>query len=105
MGVQLHEDQYGVFAVDVTIASVGAANVGQQTYAAIPGLRAGDFAQVSFAGVPPAGLGIGSVRVTAAGTLQVGWINPTAAPIVPGSTSILVYWFRAERAGINQPLV
>ena len=67
-------------------ASVAANNTAEQTFT-VTGLAVGD---VVFVNKPTsqAGLGIAGVRVSAANTLAITFINATASPIVPTASEV-----------------
>ena len=69
------------FGESKTWAEVATITTAEQTVE-VPGLRVGDFVHVEKP-TEQAGLGIGNVRVSAANTLAIQFINPTAAGITP----------------------
>ena len=74
-----------VYYCELTVApaSVAAASVAAQTFT-LAGLATGDMVTVS-PGV--ATIGVAGIRVSAADTLQVIFVNPTASAIVPASST------------------
>ena len=76
----------GVFSISIDVASVAAAISAEQTFTA-PGVKVGDMVFVN----PPAvgtatlnaGLGVAGVRVTAADTIGIRFINATAGALDP----------------------
>jgi hypothetical protein len=70
-----------LYSQTVTPASVAAATVAEQTFT-VTGLTTGDKVFVNAAAISNA-VGIGNVRVSAANTLAVQFINPTAGALVP----------------------
>lgn len=75
-------------AYDVTISpvSVAANTTAEQTFT-VAGLTTSDHVTVNKP-TSQAGLGIAGVRVTAANTLGITFINATAAPIVPTASEV-----------------
>lgn len=72
-------------------ASVAANTTAEQTFT-VTGLAAGTFVEVNKASVTP-GLGLGGVRVSAANTLAITFINATAAAIDPPQEVYTVSYF------------
>ncbi|HDR8930509.1 hypothetical protein [Burkholderia vietnamiensis] len=62
-------------------AQVAANATAEQTFA-VPGLQVGDSVDINKAS-HQAGLSIGNVRVSAANTLAIQYVNTTASPITP----------------------
>ena len=89
--------QRTTFTVSQTVApaSVAAATVAEQTFT-VAGLKVGDHVTVN-AGAITNAVGIGNARVSAADTLAVQFINPTAGALVPTSTTWSIKAFRAVR--------
>lgn len=80
----------GVFSLALTPASVAANTTAEQTFAATGiGLLVGDFVAVNKPSAQ-AGLAIGNVRVSAADTLAITYVNDTAAPITPTAETYVV---------------
>lgn len=73
----------GRVSQSITPASVAAATAVEQTFT-VPGLRVGDFVDVT-----PPGLTVGvapvTSRVSAANTIAITWLNPTAGALVPAA--------------------
>ncbi|HDR9062197.1 TPA: hypothetical protein QDB03_003832 [Burkholderia vietnamiensis] len=65
----------------LTPAQVAANATAEQTFA-VPGLQVGDSVDINKAS-HQAGLSIGNVRVSAANTLAIQYVNTTASPITP----------------------
>lgn len=81
------------FRAALTPASVGAATTAEQTFS-VPGLQVGDVVMVN----PPshvAGIGLVHARVSAADTLVICWVNPTAGALTPPSGTYLVAAIRS----------
>lgn len=81
--------QVRVYSQTITPASVGAATVAEQTFA-VTGLTTADKVFVNPAAISNA-TGIAGVRVSAADTLAVRFVNPTAGALTPtaGTWSIV----------------
>lgn len=75
--------QIVVYSQTITPASVAAAVVAEQTFT-VTGLATTDKVFVNTAGTGNA-TGIAGVRVSAANTLAVSFVNPTAGALVPGA--------------------
>lgn len=89
----------GLFQVTLSPISVAANTVAEQTFAATGiGLLTTDFVAISKP-TTQAGLGIVNVRVSAADTLAVAFLNATAATITP--TAAEVYTIAVERIQPN----
>lgn len=71
----------GRVAQSLTPVSVAAATCAEQTFTVI-GLQVGDFVDITPPGIT-AGVAPASARVSAANTLAVTFINPTAGALVP----------------------
>lgn len=72
-----------VYSQTITPASVAAATVAEQTFT-VTGLTTADKVFVNHAATGNA-TGIAGVRVSAANTLAVSFVNPTAGALVPGA--------------------
>lgn len=72
----------------LTPASVGANTTMEQTFT-VPGLQVGDSLDINKAS-HQVGLAIGNVRVSAANTLAIQYINTTAAAITPTSEQYII---------------
>jgi hypothetical protein len=81
-----------VLTVSLTPASVGAATSAEQTFT-VSGLAVGDFVSVN--GSTGNASAIAGARVSAANTLAIRFINPTAGALTPGAGSYLVYVARS----------
>jgi hypothetical protein len=75
--------QIRVYSQTITAASVAAATVAEQTFT-VTGLTTADKVIVNPAAIANA-TGIAGVRVSAADTLAVRFINPTAGALVPSA--------------------
>jgi len=98
MGVQIHEDRYGVVSATLTPVSTAAGTSAEQTLT-VQGLTTDMFVSVN----PPAAtdyLGIAGVRVSAANTLAVTFTNQSSAGLTSASGIYKVYWFRPEVPGV-----
>lgn len=95
MGATMREDRYGVVRATLTPAQVAANTTAEQTFT-VNGLKVGDVVAVNKP-TSQAGLGLAGVRVSAADTLAITFINATGTPITPTASEVyLVYVFRAE---------
>lgn len=93
----------GVAAVVLSPAQVAANTTAEQTFT-VPGLRASDVLVEVNKPTQQAGLGICGVRVSAANTMAVTFVNATAAPITPtASETYQVIWARTDAtlAGVS----
>lgn len=72
----------------LTPASVGANTTAEQTFT-VPSLQVGDSLDINKAS-HQAGLSIGNVRVSAANTLAIQFVNTTAGAIVPTSEQYII---------------
>jgi len=73
----------GRISQSITPASVAATTAAEQTFT-VPGLRVGDFVDVTPPGLT-AGVAPVTSRVSAANTLAITWLNPTAGALVPAA--------------------
>lgn len=96
MGVQLREHKFGVLSLVINPAVVATITTAEQTFT-LAGLKLGDFVAVSKPSVS-AGLGVCSARVSAADTLAITFVNPSAAGVDAASETWLVLWVRPEAA-------
>lgn len=87
----------GVFNITLSPASCGAATATVQTFAATGiGLLTTDAVAVNCT-APNTGVSVGNVTVSAADTLSIQFINPTAGAVVPtASTVYRVTVFRVQ---------
>lgn len=93
----------GVASVVLSPAQVAANTTAEQTFT-VPGLRASDVLVDVNKPTQQAGLGVCGVRVSAANTMAVTFVNATAAPITPtASETYKVIWARpdATLAGVS----
>lgn len=81
------------YSQTITPASVGAATVAAQTFT-VTGLTTADDVFVNAASIANA-VGIAGVRVSAADTLEVRFVNPTAGSLTPtaGTWDIVAFRF------------
>lgn len=103
MGATMNEDRSGVVTFTYDPASIAAATTAEQTVT-IPGLRVGDYVEVSKPTLT-AGVGVVNVRVSAANTLAIQWVNATAAPVDPPSETYTLFVLRPEKTtgGVFNP--
>jgi len=95
MGVQMHEDRYGVVAVSLTPAGTAAGPLTASQTFTVPGLKTSDMVRVD----PPsttAGLAIVGSRVSAVNTLQLTFGNFSTGPLTSASGTYNVFVFRPE---------
>ena len=95
MGAMMNEDRFGVITFVYDPASIAAATTAEQTVT-VPGVRLGDYLGV----IKPtltAGVGIGNVRVSAADTVAITWVNATAGAVDPPSETYQALVFRPEK--------
>ena len=95
MGVLINEDRMGVVTIAINPASVATITTAEQTFT-IPGLKVGDFVSASKGG-HTTGVVVGSARVSAADTLAIQFVNPTAGGVDAASETWLIFWFRPEK--------
>lgn len=72
----------------LTPAAVAANTTAEQTFT-VPGLQVGDSLDINKAS-HQAGLSIGNVRVSAANTLAIQFVNTTAGSITPASEQYII---------------
>lgn len=90
------EIQRGQAVVSVAVApsSVGAATSAEQTVT-VPGVAIGDFVAVMAASGTGNATAIAGARVSAANTVAIRYINPTAGALTPGASIYQVYIARS----------
>ena len=80
-----------VAAVVFSAASVGAASISEQAVS-VAGVTTNDLVISQGQGSPTANVGLmGSSRVSAAGTVQQRYINPTAGALTPPASQTIFY--------------
>jgi hypothetical protein len=78
----------GIFSLTLSPVAVAAASAPEQSFAATGiGLVVGDFVQVTCT-APLAGVGPLQARVSAADTLTIQFINPTAGSLTPTASTV-----------------
>lgn len=82
-----------VYSQTITPASVGAATVAEQTFT-VTGLTTADKVVVNAAAISNA-TGISGARVSAADTLAVRFVNPTAGALTPTAGTWTIIAFRS----------
>lgn len=88
----------------LTPAQVNTITAPEQTFT-VNGLQVGDFVEVQKP-TAQAGLGIVGARVTAANTLGIQFVNPTAGNITPTAGEVyLIKVTRQENPGVALPTV
>jgi hydrogenase maturation factor len=95
MGAMMNEDRFGVVTFTFDPASVAAATSAEQTVT-VSGLKTGDVVALTKP-TATAGVGIVNVRVSAANTLAVTFMNATASSVDPASETYTLFWFRPEK--------
>lgn len=99
MGVQLHEDRYGVVSVSLTPVSTAASTSAEQTFT-VTGLTTDMHVSVNLPSAT-AYLGVGGARVSAADTLAITFQNQSSAGLTSASGTHKVFWFRPEVSGLT----
>ena len=84
----------GVAEVTIDVASVAANTSAEQTFT-VPGLTTDMFVSVNKPSLD-AGLAVGNVRVSAANTLAITFINSTAGAIDPSSEAYKLKWEKPD---------
>jgi hypothetical protein len=104
MGATMNEDRWQVVTFTYDPASVAAATTAEQTVT-VNGLRVGDSVFNPSKPTLTAGVGIVNVRVSAANTLAVTWVNATASPVDPPPEVYSILVMRPEKiqAGTFNP--
>jgi hypothetical protein len=90
-----------IFALAPTLTSVGVNTItsAEQTYT-VTGLAVGDVVvSVNRPNNTPVGVGIVNARVSAANTLALTWVNPTAGSVTPGAGIFSLIVARPETPG------
>lgn len=94
MGAQMHEDRFGVVSQSLDVTSVAANTTAERDFT-VTGLKVGDYVMVNKPSLS-AGLGVAGVRVKAADTLSITYVNATGSGIDPAAETYLIFWFRPE---------
>ena len=94
MGVQINEDRWGVLSFTLD-ANVTATNTTQETDVTVTGLTTD---MMVFVNKPShnAGVGIVNVRVKAADTLSIQYMNATGTGVDPASETYKLFWIKPE---------
>lgn len=77
-----------VISIILTPSAVGANTTSEQTFT-VPGVSVGDSVDVNKAS-HQVGLSIGNIRVSAANTLAIQYVNTTAGSITPTSEAYII---------------
>ena len=103
MGVQIHEDRYGVVSVSLTPAGTALGPLTASQTFTVPGLKTTD--QILRVTPPSttAGLAIVESSVSAADTLQIVFGNFSTGPLTSASGTYNVFVFRPEAARTSVP--
>ena len=88
-----------VLGVSITPAEVATITCAEQTFT-VKGLKTSDVVYVTNGVAQTAGVGICGSRVSAANTLSVNFVNPTAAGVTPAAGVYYVTVMRAEGAPV-----
>lgn len=88
-------------AVPITPASVATITTVEQTFT-VPGVQVGDAVHVSPPGLQ-AGVAICAARVTAADTVAIGFVNPTAGSVTP-TAGTHVFMINRPEGGTGAPI-
>jgi hypothetical protein len=89
----------GIFQLTIDPASVATITTAEQTFTA-PGLQVGDVVYVNKPS-NTAGVGIANCRVSAANTLAITFVNPTAGSVDAASEVYQVLWIRPESSAVG----
>jgi hypothetical protein len=95
MGALINEDRFGVIQLSIDVASIANNATAEQTFAC-PGLRVGDFVEVSKPS-HSSGVVIGNARVSAANTIAIQFSNVSGGAVDPAAETYLIFWFRPEK--------
>lgn len=84
----------GVFQISINLGNTATITTAVHSVS-VPGLKVGDFV---FVNKPShsTGLGIANARVSAADTLEITTVNPTAGGIDPAAETYTILWIRPE---------
>lgn len=96
MGATMHEDRWAVCTLSINVASVDANTTAEQIFT-LTGVKPGDYVGVNKPSCD-AGLGIGGVRVSAADTIAITYINATGSAIDPAAETYTIWVMRPEAA-------
>lgn len=91
-----------VIAPSLTPVAVATITVAEQNFT-VRGLLPGDYVVVNFTGTQIAGVGIVNARVSAADTLTVAFVNPTAGSVTPTAGVYNVHVSRPDTPLSTQP--
>lgn len=86
----------GILTVTIDPASVATITTAEQTFT-VNGLRVGDVVYVNKP-TNTTGVGVVNARVSAANTLALTFVNPTAGGVDAASETWTVIWFRPDYA-------
>jgi hypothetical protein len=94
--VDRNGNSFGVATITLDVGSIAANTSEEETYT-VEGLETGMFVSVNKPDLD-AGLGIANVRVSAADTLAIQFINSTASAIDPGAGDVYtLFWWKASQ--------
>ena len=94
MDPRMYPNGVRVYEQTITPAEVAAATVAEQTFT-VTGLTTKDFVMINQAAIANA-TGIAGVRISAANTLAVRFINPTAGALTPTAGTWLITAFKRK---------
>jgi len=93
--VDRNGNSYGVATFTLDVGSV-AANTSEEDTVTVEGLETGMFVMVNKPSLE-AGLAVGNVRVSAADTLAITFINATGSAIDPASEVYTLFWWKPDQ--------
>ena len=100
MGIQVHEDRYGVVQKSLTPTGTAATTSAEQTFT-VTGLTTSMFVSVNPPASQTAGIGIVGARVSAANTLAIMFMNSTDSGATSVAGTYTIFWFRPEITGLS----
>ena len=96
MGVQMHEDRYGVVQVSLTPAGTASGPLTASQTFTVPGLKTTDIILHVSPPSTTASLALVGYRASAADTLQITFGNFSTGPLTSASGTYRVFVFRPE---------
>jgi len=92
----INGNAYGTYLIKATLtpAEVATITTAEQTFT-VAGLKTGDFVSVNSPSLV-AGVALSNARVSAANTLALTFVNPTAAGVTPAAGSYKILVVRPE---------
>lgn len=98
-GADRNGDSYGVASFTLDVGSV-AANTSEEDTVTVNGLDTDMFVMVNKPSLE-AGLAVGNVRVSAANTLAITFINSTGSAIDPASETYKLFWWKPNQTTVG----